>query len=193
MKLQVKFAAVALVAAVLALLAPTSAVAYGSAPLTVCNKINSKLILAFGYYSPGVHDPADHSLLTGPFVSQGWRSVEPGECATLENPFGARYMYWFAASALGNPMSDSDVLAIRNANVPSHFCINNYIYAKGDGATPAFTVPAAAFVYEDQNESAVACDKDTTMMAHNFWVGAREVDTWVSATVDYTPEMVGKP
>ncbi len=191
MNSHIKSAAIALVVAILSLSMSTSAFAYSSAPLTVCNQIAFKFILAYGYHSPGVHDPADHSLLTGPFVSRGWRTVEPGECVTLENPFDARYMYWFVGLD-GDPWfrDDSDVLAIRNADVP-HFCIDNYMWPSGQG--PIYAVPAPAFVYEDENESAAACDKDTSRFAHNLWVPAHEVDTWVNATVNYTPQMVTKP
>ncbi len=192
MNAKVKFTAVALAGMAFALATPSSAFAYTSAPLTVCNKVNFKLILAYGYHSPGIHDPADHTLLTGPFVSRGWWSVEPGQCTTLENPFGARYMYWFAAGAMGGPMSDSDVLAIRNADVPQHFCIDNYIYPSGPGV-PAYTADAAAFVYEDQNVSAAACDPNASMQAPNLWVAAHEVDTWVNATVDHAADGRLKP
>lgn len=190
---QLKYTAIALAAAV-ALLFPTSALAYTSAPLTICNQVNFRLEIAYGYRSPGIHDPADHSLLTGPVVSQGWRAVDPGACVTLENTFGARYMYWFVAKTYGggDPIGDSAIASIRNAGGP-HFCVNNWIFAVPDGGTPAYSVPAAAFVYEHENESADACDKQATMTAHNFWVVAHEVDTWVNATVNYTPQMVGKP
>ncbi len=89
-------------------------------------------------------------------------------------------------------MSDSDLASIRNADAPQHFCIDNYIYPSGTGV-PAYTVDAPAFVYEAENESAAACVKIVGMKAHNLWVVAHEVDTWVNATVDYTPQMVGAP
>jgi len=192
---QVKRAAITLVAAVLALLSPTSALAYTSAPLTICNQVVFKLAVAYGYHSPGTNDPADHSLLTGPFVSQGWRTVEPGACATFDNPFGARYMFWFVAKMFGSgdPYDDAGVAAIRNAGVPDHFCVNNWMHSTGDTGAPVYSTPVNAFVYEDENVSADTCDKNVNLFAHNLWVIAHPVDTWVNATVNYMPQMVSSP
>jgi len=177
MNSQVKFAAVALVGGLLTLFIPAPAFAYSSAPLTFCNnKARIRDVnVAFGYHSPGVNDPADHSRLTGLFVSRGWWVIKPGECKTLENPFDARYMFWFAATA-GTNDDASTVLPMRNADVSEHFCINNYL----SGAdVPEFT-------YEDENESADACDKDGSIQAHNLWVTPHMVDTWIDATVEFT-------
>ncbi len=172
----VKSTAISLVCAILTLLMPISAFAYSSAPLTVCNKaVGYDVNVAFGYHSPGVSDPADHSILTGPFVSRGWWIIKSGECKTLENPFDARYMYWFGVDP-GVNMDASTVLSMRKSDVQEHFCVNNYL----SGAdVPGFT-------YEDENESATACDKDTSIGAHNLWVIPHAVDTWVNATVNFT-------
>ena len=191
MRSMVTVAVTVLACVLLALLTPTSAFAYSSAPLTVCNKVNFDLSVAYGYHSPGVNDPADHSLLTGPFVSRGWRTVPVGQCVTIENPFNARYMYWYVATVNGM-FGDDDPVAMRNASGRQHFCVPNYVYPSG-GNAPAYSVPTSAFVYEDQNQSADACDTSVTPVAHNFWVTARETDTWVNATVDYTPQMVSHP
>lgn len=175
MNSRIKSAAIALVGAILTLLIPVPALAYTSAPLKFCNNASGVASVAFGYHSPGVRDPADHSILTGPFVSRGWWTVEAGECKTFENPFDARYMYWFAVGG-GLNSNESMVLSMRNADVPEHLCVNNYF---SSGAVPAFT-------YEDENESAAACDKDESIQAHNLWITPRNVDTWVGATVNFT-------
>lgn len=181
MNLHIKCAAIALVGGLLTLFIPAPALAYSSAPLTFCNRTAvADVNLAYGYHSPGVHDPADHSVLTGLFVSRGWVIVKPGECRTIPNPFDARYMFWFAATAGVND-NGSTVLPMRNADVPEHFCVNNYL----SGAdVPEFT-------YEDENESADACDKDGSIQAHNLWVTPQVVDTWVDATVNFT-ELPGR-
>src|SRR5689334_16816836 len=98
MDLRARFTWAASVIAMLTALTSSPALAYSSAPLTFCNKTDNKVFLAVGYHSPGVNDPADHSLLTGPFVSRGFFAVESGNCITEPNPFDARYMFWFAFS-----------------------------------------------------------------------------------------------
>src|SRR5689334_11657991 len=65
-----------------------------AAPLTICNHFSEHIRVAYGYYSSGVND--SNNVLTGPLVSRGWWYVEPGQCQTFDNPFNARYMYWFA-------------------------------------------------------------------------------------------------
>lgn len=187
MNLRLKCTTIALVVTTVSFFSSISAFAYSSAPLTVCNKIAFPIGVAFGYYTPGTHDPADHSLLTGPFVSRGWMTIEVGQCATIPNPFNARYVYWFPTFNI----YDDRVRAMRTADAPQHFCVNNFLYPSGPA--PVASMPVPAFTYERENESAAACDTDTSMDAHNFWVIPREVDTWVNPTVDFTPQMVPKP
>src|SRR5690348_6984232 len=65
-----------------------------AAPLTLCNRMSDHIRVAVGYFSSGVSDTKN--VLSGPFVSRGWWTVEPGQCQTFDNPFNARYMFWFA-------------------------------------------------------------------------------------------------
>ena len=159
---------------------PTAASAGQSAPLTFCDKTSEKVGVAIGFFTPGLTDPADHSVLTGPFVSRGWSFVEPGQCGTFENPFGARYMFWFGFS---KGFHDSEIAAMfmRNPNLPLHFCVSRYFV--GDRQVSAFT-------YEAENISVAACDSaggvTPSEPGHTLWVTPETVDTWVNATVNFT-------
>jgi len=164
--------------AVLAALISSPAFAYESAPLTFCNKTNVEVGLAVGYHSPGVNDPADHSLLTGPFVSRGWYNVMPGECKTAQNPFDARYMFWFAWSKEFN--NDYDILVLQRIGDGEHFCIATYFGESG----------GQSFTYENENVSKDACDvaggSRPDISSGTDWIKANSVDTWVDATVNFT-------
>ncbi len=183
MNLWAKLVAIAFAGAAMTLFMPASTFAYQSAPLTFCNNSGAKVGLAVGYHSPGVNDPADHSVLTGPFISRGWYGIEPGACTTIENPFGARYMFWFAFSPQFNA-DMSAAVAMRNSTASESFCVPNYFAA---GKLPDFT-------YEDENESLAACDRigadDPTAQASGqgktLWITPRNTDTWVDATVNFT-------
>ena len=153
-----------------------------SAPLTVCNKWSATLEVALGYFSPGVHDPSDHNVLTGPFVSRGWSEIGPGECKSFENPFAARYMFWYG---YGKDFNESEMMSafMRNPSWSNHFCITNYF--TGDGTK----VPS--FVNEEANVSVEACDRAggdaNPAAAHStMWVTSRMVDTWINSTVNFT-------
>lgn len=152
-----------------------------SAPLTFCNQTSANVGLTIGYHTPGVNDPADHSLLTGLFVSDGWYSVEAAQCQTFPNKFGARYMFWFAFSSQYNN-SYSSILAGRNDN-DQYMCATNYLIAHADGKTPEF-------VFESENVSRAACDDQADGAADGtgktLWIGGKSVDTWVNATVNFT-------
>jgi uncharacterized membrane protein len=167
---------VAIVAAMLVLFIPVSASAYTSAPLTFCNQMSINVSVTTGYHSPGVGDPADNSILTGPFVTTGWYQFAPGECAALANPFNARYMFWFG---MNNQFMNSQraQTIVRDQNLPDSFCVPNYFNIAN---VPSFT-------FEDENKSPAACgDTDGAPQGHNLWVHPRTVDTWVNATVNFT-------
>jgi uncharacterized membrane protein len=177
--------AVALAGAMLTLLFPSSVyAAYSSAPLKFCNNSSDQVAIAVGYHSPGVNDPDDHSLLTGPFVSLGWRAVQPGECVTSDNPFNARYMFWFAIGPKVNT-EYSDVIAMRASAASEHFCITSFFDRGGHGVK--------AFTFEVENESVEACDQaggspDSNGERSTLWISARKLDTWVNPTVNFTGE-----
>jgi uncharacterized membrane protein len=180
---QLKSTAIALMGAILTLLVPASASAYSSAPLTFCNKSSADVALAVGYHSPGVSDPADHSLLTGPFVSRGWWAVGSGACVTADNPFNARYMFWFVIGPEVKNLEYPDVVAMRNPALPDHFCITSFFDRGGRGVT--------GFTFEDENTSADACDQaggnpDANGERSTLWINPRNIDTWVNATVNFT-------
>jgi len=153
--------------------------------LTICNRTSDTLGIAVGYHSPGVDDPADHSVLTGPFVSTGWWHVDAGQCYTFANPFSARYMFWFGftpnfngAPILSSPdahASNSSPQWTTNSDV--QFCVTSFFSnpTHVNHMTPSFT-------FEDENESESACHRS----AYALWLPARKVDTWVNATVDFT-------
>jgi uncharacterized membrane protein len=127
-----------------------------SSGLNFCNKTAVLVGVAVGYHSPGVNDPPDHSILTGPFVSRGWWAVEPGKCQTIENPFNARYMFWSDYQVLGGW-----------GYAETYFCRS---------AGPK------AFTFEDENESLNACQA----AGKGVWVPSHKVDTAVDATVNFT-------
>ena len=173
---QTKFAFVALLCAVVITLVPTSASAYQSAPLNFCNNTSEQVNVAVGYHSPGVNDPADHSVLTGLFVSKGWYQIAAGACQTLDNPFSARYMFWYA---FAKGYNDEGLLASSQglSNTPYDFCVTNYLF---------FPVPS--FTYELENASIKACESpDTPLNEHvPLWITPKMVDTWVSPNVSFT-------
>jgi len=140
-------------------------------PLTICNQFSDRLRVAYGYFSSGVHDTDNQ--LTGPFVSQGWTRIEPGQCQTYPNPFNARYMFWFAWA---HGINDSQG-AIQDARSSPdlHFCITNY-FGDGTGTTYGFS-------FEDENVDAAACDR-VTSPSSALWVVPHKVDTAVAPTVN---------
>lgn len=87
----------------------------------------------------------------------------------MANPFGARYVYWWAYTSNGPSWADT------NTDY-THFCVPD-IY---ETSVPQFN-------FEDQNASSSACTSAPPDAAGpNMWVLAREVDVTVSATVDYS-------
>jgi len=143
--------------------------------LTICNKTAEILAVAVGYYTPGVNDPADHHVLTGPFVSQGWYAVAPTKCTTIANKFNVRYMFWFAYSkVLNNQDSGIQFALVGNPWTTSsddRFCVTNY-FTSGKAKT---------FTYEDENAGLLQCNNDR----NNSWVPVRKVDTLVNAIVQF--------
>ena len=174
---------IALAGAVLTWISPASA--YSSAPMNFCNKTARTVAIAYAYHSPGVNDPSDKSILTGPFVSQGWRQVAPQTCTTVSNPFEARYIFWFQMSgAQSQAEADNSYNALKAMHdnpSPESFCINNY-----------FGHEVGPFTFEDENESVAACDQaggsGLPLMGKTLWVEGHNVDTWVDPTVDFTGE-----
>ena len=167
------------IGALLASLIPSSASAYASAPLTFCNQASGRALVATGYFTPGASDPADHSVLTGPFVSTGWTNVATGTCFTFPNPFNARYVFWFAATQEYN-IDYFQVLAMRNNNATDNFCVTNYFNDGSNGKIPDFT-------FEDENAARDACSPPSTNPTNRqLWVNTKKVDTWVNATVNFT-------
>jgi uncharacterized membrane protein len=168
----IKLVLAAGVAAIVMLLVGPACAQPVSAPLTFCNQTSFGVSVAAGYYSQGVNDPSDHSVLTGPLVSRGWWKVDPGQCVTLGNPFAARYMFWYAA---GKGYNDGDLAtyALEEADLPGRmrFCIPDY-FTPGTGQ--------GAFEFEDQNASHAACHANG-----RIWVLVNKVDTAVDPTVNF--------
>jgi uncharacterized membrane protein len=165
---------------VLTLLHAAPASAYSSAPLTLCNKSPGMLTVAIGYHTPGVNDPADHSVLTGPFVTQGWWKLQPGACQTFENRFNARYMFWYGFSTQFNntmfmviPSSTAEVMS------SSWYCVPNYFHP-----SPGFTFEQEN-VKDDPTGRNDHCE-DATADGPRLWVKFRPVDTWVNPSIEFT-------
>jgi len=138
--------------------------AQNSSDLTFCNRSANWVGVVVGYHSTGVHDPSDHSILTGPFVTDGWTKVDPGQCQTIRNPFNARYMFWWG---YGVGYNDSNPTVETDQPGPGEaFCV-----ASGN----------KGFTFEDENASLDACHA-----AKGLWVATHKVDTSVEATVNFT-------
>jgi uncharacterized membrane protein len=165
------FAVIALAGAALALANPGRASA--GTPLHLCNQSPARIIVTYGFYSSGVNDTTGSQVLTGPFVSKGFRTIEPGACSNLENPFNARYMFWWAANYVGTLNSNGPNEWAASGNY--HFCTPN-VY--GAGQAPEFT-------FEDENASADECTQSRTKAGANIWVRARRVDVMVEPTVNF--------
>jgi len=126
-------------------------------PLAICNQTSEGLSVAIGYHSSGVNDTAGSNILTGPFVSRGYWTVNPGKCQQFDNPFSARYMFWWGISSRSGKIFD--------ASGSDHFCISIY-----------------SFTFEDENASEDACTHSQTGL---HWVGVRAVDLLVDPTVNF--------
>jgi uncharacterized membrane protein len=131
-----------------------------AAPLYFCNRASVEVEVAVGYYSSGVDDGKNQNVLTGPFVSRGFWPVGVGRCQSFDNPFNARYMFWFALehdTPRSHPIID-DATAI-------HMCASG-----------------KAFTFEDENVSQDACEKSPI----RIWVLPKKVDTAVDPNVNFT-------
>lgn len=165
---------------------PAPAMADGT-PLTICNRTDKNATFgghtfgfAFGYYTPGINDTPH--ILTGPFVSRGWLSVPVEQCVSAPNPFGARYMFWWADyQYVYGPIGDFGL------DPNTAFCITPddttvawLAYAKTHPTAPEPPHHFASFTFEDENASKSVCERGV-----NWWVPVRKVDTLVDATVNY--------
>lgn len=171
-----------LVAGLAALVMAAPAWAQTSTGMTICNQSPNAVTTAIGYHSPGVGDPADHSILTGMFVTRGWLRIEAGACHTFQNPFNARYMYWYGFDSHRNPSGPSTSADTAMTN-PLVWCVNNYWYIN------------APFTYEIENSK--TNDSENVVNHCNFsnsaatdftgyWVYFNLVDTWVAPRVNLT-------
>jgi uncharacterized membrane protein len=155
--------------------------AQSSTGMTICNQSSVALKTAIGYHSPGVDDPADHSRLTGPFVTRGWWQIEPGACHTFQNPFNARYMYWFGFSSeyhnIYKGWNSTQINAANAMKNPLAWCLNNFV----------LTDTVLGFTYELENTKSndPALDRCTVKMS-NYWEEFNLVDTWIDPKVNFT-------
>lgn len=166
---------------VLFLAPPRRASAASGTGLTICNQTAAVFSVAVGYYSRGLRDTAD--TLTGPFVSRGWWTIKPRQCIVADNPFNARYMFWWGYSPRGDLWTSPGIVLPAMAEYHARwFCVPN---THGAGVPPSFTM-------EDENTAtdsdghrcynAAPADSD----GPNEWVLPRKVDTEVDATVQFT-------
>jgi hypothetical protein len=164
-------AVIALTGAVLLFANPQPVSAAGT-PLTICNQTPADLTVAAGYHSSGVNDVAGSRVLTGPFVSRGWWTIAPKKCTNVENPFNARYMFWFGVNRIG--LNTGLLFWDTNGD---HFCI------------PSLLRPSGTFTFEDENVSQAACEKGpVTINTANLWANVRKVDVMVNPTVNFSGE-----
>jgi Protein of unknown function (DUF1036) len=170
MKLRLYSAIAAAVTLAILALSPSPA---SAANLTFCNRTSTPVGIAVGYYSSGANSDASPDVLTGPFVSHGWWLVDPGHCDPVDNPFDARYMFWFGIS---KGLNDNyvNVQAMEASNSERHFCVPWYFGTDGK-STKSFTL-------EDENRSLEACHAG----ASRLWVVPQMVDVAVDPTVNYT-------
>jgi uncharacterized membrane protein len=165
-----RIATVAVLACVLSALSPASPVRASAAPpMVICNQMTERIEIVHGYHTTGVNDTPGSNVLTGPFVSKGFQIIEPGKCATFDNPFNARYMFFWAAS---------------------HTTIDNHTPFTSN-SSDGFCMPQIyrgpvvhSFTFEDENASPAACAASQFEGYANVWVAARPVDVLVSPTVN---------
>jgi uncharacterized membrane protein len=175
MNFSIRFGLAALAVYLLAAVSVAPASAQTSAPLTLCNKTDVPLNTAIGYHTPGTNDGPDHNLLTGPFVTKGWEAIAPGACHTFENPFNARYMFWFGTSTKFNSDEMQAGNIVKPSMDPNLYCI------------PRFDHGAPPFVFEDENARVPPDQTDPCEASgKNMWADFRSVDTWVSSTINFT-------
>jgi hypothetical protein len=166
---------------------PGSFVVANSAPASAagraanfCNRTKTRVSVAIGYYSTGVADAPNASVLTGPFVSVGWYNMDAGTCTTAENPFNVRYMFWWVvqndaacatSSCYNNPAAGVAWAGDGNA----HFCIPD-LYGPN---------PITKFTFEDENVSLADCqNSQQNRNGNNVWVPVRRVDLAVDPNVN---------
>jgi uncharacterized membrane protein len=159
----------AFVPALLFVSVPPAVASAAGIQLQICNRSSAQVNVAVGYHSSGPNDTPNSSILTGPFVSIGWWAIAPGACTSFNNPFSARYMFWFGFT----PMAAFPKLAW-TTNGDDFFCIAN-----NNGTT------AHAFTFEDENASAATCQSRTTQDGANMWVSVRKVDLLVNPLVNF--------
>jgi len=183
-------AVIALAGATLTLATAKPASAAGT-PLQICNRTTLWLEdVAVGYHSSGVNDTDGSRILTGPFVSTGWSNIAPGVCRNFANPFGARYMFWWAAQSnmsTLNGINDQPGMSNTPWHVSGndHFCIPDPFGHRVDRSDVAPT-----FTLEDDNVSEVVCVRGRANPGAgiNMWVGVRSVDVSVNPIVTFVGE-----
>lgn len=158
-----------LIATAVALFVTANRASAAGTPITICNQTSSAISVAASYRSSGPNDTA--TTLSGPIVSVGLWGIPPSQCATIANPFAARYVYWWGY--VGGPGGSP----LWGENGGPHFCVPD-IY--GPTAVPQFTL-------ESENESEAACVAASyDSNGPNIWVPAREIDVDVDATVNFS-------
>ena len=177
MKFPMRFGLGVAVTLLIAIGTSAPASAQMSAPLTICNKTDAPVIVAAGYPTLGVDDGPNHNLLTGPFVTKGWGTIAPGACHVIENPFKARYMYWLGFST--KLTSDDAEIQVGTLVKPPAGGANLYCIPKFENGTGPFTFEDENVRPSDQGDPCEASGK-------NMWAQFQPVDTWVSATVNFT-------
>ena len=168
MRISIFFAMVALTAAI-SVCADRAPAEPTASALTLCNRLSDKVNIAIGYYSSGINDPGN--VLTGPFVSRGWWTIESGQCRAFDNPFGARYMFWFGYQVSGLNDNPGKLLGSLQDSRPN-FCVPDYFSLSN---VPAFT-------YEDENASFKAC----YLQGMRYYVPVHKVDTFIETSAEIT-------
>jgi uncharacterized membrane protein len=158
-----------LVAVCLYVSTPPAIASASGIQMQFCNRSSAPVNVAVGYHSSGPNDTPNSTILTGPFVSIGWWSIAAGACHNFDNPFSARYMFWYGFT----PLNVFPKLAWTTNGI-DYFCVANFM-----GTT------AHAFTYEDENASQSACISRATPDGVNIWETVRKVDLNVNPLVNF--------
>jgi|SRR5580658_3601923 uncharacterized membrane protein len=160
----------ALVTVLLYVSTPQAIASASGTPLQFCNRSSVPVNVAVGYHSSGPNDAPNSTVLTGPFVSIGWWAIAPGACHSFDNPFSARYMFWYGFT----PQYVVPKLAWTTNGGSDFFCVANYN-----------VTTAHAFTFEDENASPLTCQGRTTQDGANIWQNVRKVDLVVNPLVNF--------
>ena len=98
--------------------------------------------------------------------------MAPEACQVFDNPFNARYVFWFAWGK-GYHDTEASIDAMGSSHAPGAFCVSDYMKS---GSIPSF-------IYEVENASNEACG---SAPQYGWWIVPQMADTWINPTVNFT-------